>query len=103
MKKTELIKKWGIIGGNIKLDMTKEFEKNLDEFLAEQVGINTEHVPASYIVSETDILQKKTYYHIKELLRTNGFIKYKFVDSDFIQILPIEIFREKYIIEEILG
>ena len=33
MTKTELIKKWGIVGGNVRFDMTEEFEKDLDEFL----------------------------------------------------------------------
>lgn len=55
-----------------------------------------------YIISEKDILQKKTYYHVEKLFQTEKFIKHKFVDSNYIQVLPVTEFEKKYSIEETL-
>ncbi len=54
------------------------------------------------IISEKDILQKKTYYHVEKLFQTDKFIKYKFADSNYIQVLPVTEFKKKYTVEETL-
>lgn len=55
-----------------------------------------------YIISEKDVFQKKTYYHVEKLFQTDKFIKYKFIDSNCAQVLPIDEFAKKYTIEETL-
>lgn len=76
MTKTELINKWGTVGGRVQFDHTEEFEKDLDSYLeesrlAENLVIKADSQAAPNGEDEEMYLNMQ-YYH--DYCHMNGYI-----------------------------
>ena len=105
---------WGEMLNKEKFENNEQINNRITDYLNDALRLHTsvshpvepevsrDCARLFYIISEKDILQKKTYYHVEKLFQTDKFIKYKFVDSNYIQVLPVAEFEKKYTVEETL-
>lgn len=105
---------WGEMLDNEKFENNEKINERITDYLNDALRLHTsvshpvqpevsrDCARIYYIISKKDVLQEKTYYHVEKLFQTNKFIKYKFIDNNCIQVLPVTEFEKKYTVEETL-